>query len=458
MFIFSALNAQTQVRCVPGDTPRHCVQLLIAMRAYDETQDALASTNTGIGALALPARSAVKDFLSAASAHIYGSSVKDSGTSLVLDYNFLKLFNLEGVFPDPVVSPGVAASTTTPEQLSRGDDVITTLSYNLLTRHFGRDVDRALFDSILLALISNTPPATATVPATAYDTPFVQLFPDAAARVTAMAEYETTAIAMLQAPAAKQLEGDVAALANNQPQLFISALYHHRAIDVGPDERGLRLTWEIGNENTNTFRSLEGRDCESRGDCLAAITNFAARTAKRHRTGRLALAIQYGKSALNNPSVGGYSEAATNGLSYMATYGMEVSGFTGQPTRFDIAYTYDGKKATHNFTTGNPVKMPLRGSTLAARDIAIPPSRIRDSAAFTITQPVARNLYVPVSVIIATHDDWLPPVSGFPISFPLPSSIPPRHLVHRETSVEAGIRFVLPAFRHPSPNPACCCR
>ncbi|HEY2830648.1 MAG TPA: hypothetical protein VGJ88_11070, partial [Thermoanaerobaculia bacterium] len=329
-------NAIALERCLPSDTPRQCVQRLITTRAYEDAQAAVAATNPGTSTVASPVRSAVKDFLSAGSAHVVGSSVKDSGTSLILDYNFLRQFNVEGIFPDPVASPGVAAATQAPEKLSRGDDVLATFSYNLLTRHFGRDIDRALFDPMLLALISNTAPATNAVPATAYDTPFVQLFPDAAARMTAMAEYETAAIAALP-PVALQLATDFKDLAKNQPQIFASALYHHRALDVGPDERGVRLTWEIGTDNVNTFRSHEGRDCETRGDCVAALTNFAARTAKRHRTNRLALGIQYGKTALNNPNAGGFSEVATSGLSYLATYGQEISGFTGQPGRFDVS-------------------------------------------------------------------------------------------------------------------------
>lgn len=448
---------------MPADTPRQCVQRLITTRAYENAQNAVAATNLGPSTVASPLRSAVKDFLSAASAQIEGSSVKDSGTALILDYNLLKRINLEATFPDPAASPA-AASTGTVEQLSRGDDVLTTLSYNVVTRYFGRNVDRALFDSILAALISNAAPATAAVPGTSYDTPFLQLFPDAAARVTALAEYESAAIAALPA-VATQLGSDLAQLANRQPQLFASGLYHHRAAAVGPDEHGFRLTWEIGMDNLNTFRREEGRGCEARGDCLASFSDFTARTSKRHRTGRLSLAVQYGKTALNNG--GTFTEVATNGFTYLATYGQEISSFTGQPARFDLAYTYDGKKTTRGFTTGGAASS--RVTTFVAQDgTVIPPSSIHDAIAFTITQPVARNLSVPVSVVRLKHDEWIPgsrcdlngPIN-VPISFPLPTPVPctpPTHRLFSKTEVVLAVHYQVPPFPRPAQNPACCCK
>ncbi|HEX3108108.1 MAG TPA: hypothetical protein VHU41_03360, partial [Thermoanaerobaculia bacterium] len=358
LLIFTTIGAGAEERCLTTDTPRQCVQRLITTRAYENAQATLAATNPGTSTVASPTRSAVKDFLSAASANIEGSSVKDSGTSLILDYNFLKQVNLEATFPDPAPSPA-AASVNPVQQLSRGDDVLVTLSYNLLTPRFGRNVDKSLFDSMLLALISNTAPATAAIPVTAYDTPFVQLLPDAAACVTAMAEYETAANAALPA-VADQLGKDLADLADRQPQLFASGLYHRRAPNVGPDEHGFRVTMEIGTDNLNTFRDHEGRDCQPRGDCLAAFTNFTARTAKIHRTGRLALAIQYGKTALND--AGAYTEVATDGFTYLATYGQQISSFTGQPARIDISYSYDGTKLTQGFTQSALGSVPRRGS------------------------------------------------------------------------------------------------
>ena len=471
MLILAAFDMQAAERCLPGDTPRQCVQRLITMRAWENAQAALAATNPGASTVASPIRSAVKDFLSVGSAHVDGSSVKDGGTALIIDYNFIKQINLEATFPDPALSPAAEAAHA-PPQLSRGDDVLTTLSYNLLTPRFGRHVDKPLFDSILGALISNTAPATAAVPVTSYDTPFLELLPDTAARVTAMAEYEAAVIAALPA-VANQLGEDFKDLANRQPQIFASGLYRRRSSEIGPDLHGFRLTWEIGNDNVNTFRDHEGHGCEARGDCLAAFTNFTAREAKRHRAGRLALAIQYGKTALNNAAT--YTEVATKGFTYMGTYGQEVSGFTGQPTRIDLSYTYDGTKASHALTTGGTTTSQRRASIFAARDVTvIPPSSVHDALAFTITQPVGKNFYVPMSVVRAKHDDWLPgtcvqgqapdpipnPVSSPVPNFPAPVLVctSPTHRLYSKTEFHVAIRYQFPSLSHPSPNSSCCCK
>ncbi|HEY2324214.1 MAG TPA: hypothetical protein VGJ82_15250 [Thermoanaerobaculia bacterium] len=476
MLIFTAADVSAEERCLPTDTPRQCVQRLITTRAYENAQAALAATNPGTSTVASPIRSAVKDFLSAGSAHVDHSSVKDSGTALIIDYNFVKQINLEATFPDPAPSPAAAAGTAV-QQLSRGDDVLATLSYNLLTRRFGRNVDRSLFDSMLLAVISNAAPATGAVPVTSYDTPFQQLFPEVAPRVTAMAEYEAAALAALPA-VANQLGTDLKDLANRQPQIFASGLYRRRASAVGPDEHGIRLTWEIGTGNVNTFRREEGHDCETRGDCLAAFTNFTARTAKAHRLGRLALAIQFGKTALND--AGTYSEVATRGFTYLATYGQEISGVTGQPARFDVSYTYDGKKAAHTFTTSGTAVPPRRGSPSATAVFSngagggIPPSSIPNALAFTFTQPVARNLSAPLSVVRVTHDDWLPGAcvpgpAPDPIASPVSSPVPllpdpilvctgPTHRRHSEIEYHLALRYQLPPFPHPPQSPSCCCK
>lgn len=484
LLIFGAARAQAGERCLPSDTPRQCVQRLITARAWDTAQATLADSNTGTSTVASPVRSAVKDFLAAASAHVEGSSAKDSGTALVIGYNYMKQVNLEATFPDPKPSPAAsstATSTTTSSasatdttgtgalpQLSRGDDVLVTLSYNLLTRRFGRDINKPLFDSILLALVSKTAPTTAAVPVTSYDTPFVQLIPDAAARVTAMAEYETAAIAAMP-DVAKQLGTDLGELANRQPQIFASGLYQRRAPQIGPDLHGFRLTWEIGNDNLNSFRDQGGRDCETRGDCLAAFTDFTARNAKRHRTGRLALAIQYGKTALNNE--GKFTEVATQYLTYMATYGQQISSFTAQPTRIDLSYTYDGKRWTKGFTTGGTGATSRRVSTFAAPvdQTVIPPSSIHDALGFTVTQSIGRNLTVPVSVVRSNHDDWTPgtncviaappnSVSSPVVIVPSPPCTPPAHRRHGETEYRLGLRIQLPSFSRPPQNPSCCCK
>jgi hypothetical protein len=295
------------------------------------------------------------------------------------------------------------------------------------------------------------------VPPAAYDTPFLQLFPDTAARLTAMADYETAAIAALPGVASK-LGDDLAQLANRQPQLFASGLYRRRGAAVGPDERGFRVTWEIGTDNVNTFRDHEGRDCETRGDCLAAFTNFTARTSKTPQIGRLSIAAQYGKTALND--AGTFTEVPTAGFTYLATYGQDLPSFTGKPTRIDLSYTFDGTKATHGFTTTG-LSIPRRGAPLSALDnTTIPPSSVHDSLAVTITPALGSNLSVPISVASVNHDDWFPAggLNPTPVSFPYPVTTQATHVRYRRKVVYVTVIYRVPSFSRPPQSPACCCK
>ena len=87
LLILIASNAYAEERCLSSETPRQCMKRLITTRAYVTAQSALAGSNTGPGIVSSPIRSAVKDFLSAGSAQIDGSSLKDSGKALTIDYN-----------------------------------------------------------------------------------------------------------------------------------------------------------------------------------------------------------------------------------------------------------------------------------------------------------------------------------------------------------------------------------
>ena len=462
LFIFSAWNLQAdEARCFANDTPRQCLQRLITTRAYETAQASLGAANTGPTSVSSPIRSAAKDFLSVASAHIDGSTVKDSGAALTIDYNFPQAIlgsgrqlNLEAEFPNPVASPAVAAATTAPLSLSRGDDVAVALSYNLVTRHFGRGFggNRELFDSMLLALAARTAPATASVPATSLDTTFAQILPDAAARANAMAEFETAAISALPAAAAN-IVNDLTQLANNQPQIFATYLNHHRAKTVGANKHGFRATWEIGTDNLNSFRRSEGRDCEARGNCLEALELYKARTVREHRTGHLALAIEYGITSTNDTGVAAITELPTKTLTYMATYGAEMTSFSGHPGRFDLALTYDGHKTTRGFTTS--------GFAAAAHVLSaptpqgFPTSTLQSAAVVTFTQPLSQNLSGLMSVASLDHDDWTPAV---PFSGSFPSPPRPVHTHHRETFVQGGISIKLPPFSRPSPKGSCCCK
>src|SRR5438067_824041 len=194
-----AFDAAAQQRCLSDDTPRQCMRRLITTRAYVNAQAEAASTNSGTPAVIGPIRSAVKDFLSAASAHLAGSTVKDSGTAFTIDYNLpgtllgaRRQVNLEAVVTDPALSPAVQADlasdsaklSAAKQSLGRGDDILVALSFNPITPRFGRSVEsnQALLDSMVLAFAAGSAPAIAAIPAERFDTAFSQIVADPAAR------------------------------------------------------------------------------------------------------------------------------------------------------------------------------------------------------------------------------------------------------------------------------------
>jgi len=462
LLVLMASGVRAEERCVATETPRQCLRRLIEARAWVDAQAQLAAANTGPSSVSTPIRSAVKDFLSLASAHVDGSSVKDSGTALILDYNLWQQANLEATLPDAVVSPAVGAvqsATTTPapQSLGRGDDVTVTFSFSHATQHFGRSLDphRSLFDAMLLGLVSDSGPSIAAIPTTSFDTTFVESFPDATARVSAMADFETAAIAAMP-PVVDRLTTDLNRLAANQPQLYVTALYHHRKPDVGPKERGARITWEIGSDNINTFRREEGRDCESRGGCVAAMTDYATRTTKAHRSGRLSLGIEYRATSENDPTAiaPAISEIPTHSITYMATYGREITSFaTGRQGRIDLALTYDGRRFSRDIVT---TEQSARVRRAPNEPQFLPPSFTRFSAATTLTQPLSDSFSVPLAVVWSDREEWFPGTSTVIISPPPRDAHTVPYKTHRhQFEFHAGIRYQVPPF----PRPAkCCCR
>jgi hypothetical protein len=471
-------TASSEEQCQPQDTPRQCVQRLIVARAYESAQADLAAKNTGTSALSSPLRSAVKDFLSAASAHVDGSSVKDNGTSLILDYNLPSTIvgsshqaNFEATIADAKASPAVQSildhnpsEASSVEQLGRGDDVVATLSFNAVTKRFGRSLEphRSLFDSMLTGMIGDatqsSAPVTAAVPATSYDTPFAQLFPKDEERSKAMADFEAAAVGALPA-VAEQAKAKLSDLADRQPQLYVTGLYHYQKALAGPRGRGARVTWEIGTNNVNTFRRREGRDCETKGTCYTALREYNDRIGKEHRTDRLALSVEYSNTSLNdvagltNPSI---EEAPTYGFEYAATYGREVTSFVnGRQGRIDFTVIHNGGKTRKGFTTvASQRAAPLAGIVDAQ---VLPPSMTRRSAALTFTQPLIDRLSMPVGIVVADHVDSFPGIT--PVISPAGKGAVPFTTHRRTVEVHVGLRYQVPQVSSPSPSAKpCCCK
>jgi hypothetical protein len=485
ILVLTAVNAAAEQRCVAQETPRQCLRRLIAARAYETVQAEVGVANTGPGTVSSPIRSAVKDFLSVVSAHLDQSTLNDNGKALVLDYNLpvtilgaIRQVNLETVLTDPELSAQTqqalagdpAALASLKHSLNHADDVSFSLTFNPVTQRLGRSVDphRALLQSMVLALVTNGGPAIATIPPASFDTPFNQILPDDAARMTAMADFETAATTAMPAAAAL-LVTDFTRLVKNQPQFDGSATYRQRKQVVGPRERRYRLTWEIQTDNINSFRRAEGRDCEAKGNCLTAFNDYTSRTAAEHRTGRLALAIEYHSTAKNDPhlTVNPFVEEKATRLTYSVTYGQEITSFvSGKQGRIDFTLDYDGKSTTHQVQTQFPARFvgsAYGEGTLPSQ--SLPASTTRLAAAATISQPITDRLSVPLSFVWTDRDEWLPGTSTPPLPIsPSPGGngrTQPFRSDQRKLVVHLGVIYRLPAFSRPSPSStpsACCCR
>jgi hypothetical protein len=479
LLILMASGAAAEERCTSEETPRQCLRQLVETHAYETAQAQLQKVTTAPSVTSSPVRTPLKDFLSAAAAHVEGSTVKESGQALTFDYNLPVLrpqVNFQVTLPDPALSPAVnaevannaAAKALLRDALSRGDDVTGSISFNAVNRWFGLSLrpHRALFDSMLYALAGTAASITPSVPAASLDTPFVQLFPDPAARITAMAEFEAASIAALPQAAAR-ISDDLTRLAGNQPQLFATVQYHHRKPSIGARERAYRLTWEIGSDNLNAFRRGGGRDCEPAGTCLAAFSDYASRTARRHRSGRVSLAIEYRDTDDNDPGLTAppVIERGSHKLTYSVAYGQEIPSLFGAPRgRIDWTLNFDGAHSTRNITATPQSRAPAASLTIGPTTQFLPPSSTR-SFAVMLTQPLWRGVTLPLSVVRVERKLWLPgTLPALTISPPPPAGADthtrPYPTNERTIEVLIGIRWVLPSFTpRNAPKPKeCCCR
>ncbi|MGZ5451273.1 MAG: DUF5979 domain-containing protein [Thermoanaerobaculia bacterium] len=166
---------------------------------------ASAQESVAAGAVSAPGRSSLKDFLSTASLHI------DQET-LSLEYGFFgkkKPLRLQVVFEKPDVSDAVKHVVGDAEpSLSAADDVTAALTFSLVNRRFGRNIEphRALFE---------------TLPGR---------------------------------------ERELGLLLHNQPQLYFTAEYRFRRDVAGPREFGALLGWEFSRASLNEFLAHPERE------------------------------------------------------------------------------------------------------------------------------------------------------------------------------------------------------
>ncbi|MCU1348127.1 MAG: hypothetical protein JWO56_1157, partial [Acidobacteria bacterium] len=156
--------ARGDVHCLESDTPRQCLQRISVEHAALAAQKVAADAPTGDNVSTSPARSALKDFLTAASSQLTTSTLTENkDESLALAYNLPfdllganRQIRVEAVFMKPKLSPAVAsvAGVKAPaieKGLSAADNVVFDLSFNPVTRRFGRSIapHRKLLESLL---------------------------------------------------------------------------------------------------------------------------------------------------------------------------------------------------------------------------------------------------------------------------------------------------------------------
>jgi hypothetical protein len=458
-------------RCLESDTPRQCFRrnlTAVAVQAAKAQLDQMRPKATDDAV----ARVASQDFNTPVSVKTLTGTPADK--QFVFDANALQQIHLQTVMRDPHVSAAFfdAAQRAVLERLlGRGDDTALTLAFNRLTRAFGIAVDphRRFIESLLLDLAGDALPASAAVAADKMDTPFEQLFPDRSARLAAMTAFETaSAAAELPKLAADRIIAPFAKALASQPQIYLSLGSDHRSDVVGPRERNVTLHWEIGADNLNTFRRDEGRDCEQTHSCLAALTAFGNRVERRRfDPGRIALSAGYHRSLSATPEqalLPPFTFEPGHWLSYSVTYGRTIEAMgADKPGAIDVTFNY----RTHSTAAAAPPATTTRAplaSTLAEipGTLHVPPPATRYSVAALVTQPVTRQLSVPVTIAYSSGTDYV----ATPGSTTVSPALPPRVVArpHSGFSVLAGLQYHVPSAPRPSPpSPPkpqpqnCCC-
>lgn len=445
LMLVSAIRADEPV-CSPSDTPRLCLQKIAGARAVEAVQAAAALTNKGVNSIASPQRSTIKDFFTPLGALADVSTVNNNQKALTLNYNPIPgQLQVETTFVTPKVNDvvsnliGEASTSGLQHELSNGDDAVIAVTFNRRTRQFGAAAasHRHLIGALLIESMSADPNLDRT---------FAESGGDPAA-------FETTGRAALVA-AMTNIDAAVVPRLNNQPQLYGSAIYHHRKDVVGPSAPSLRLTWAIGTQNLNDFYANEGSDCGTA--CAAAFHRFVQRTPGAANAPRFTLAAEYKmrektEVSATNP----VALAAPHRIGYSIGYGRPFASLaSGKEGRIDFALDYDGQKMTKAVTAkSGAIGAVTLASPLQIPVIDAPRDRIR--AAGTFTQQLSDRVSVPVSLV---WTDRVVAFAGRPLIVS-PSLQQPAGLHERRLEVHFGIQYRItqPSPFAPPPS-SCCCR
>jgi hypothetical protein len=504
--IVGSVPAMAQPHCAASDTPRQCIVRWIpgaarpgsttttnAVPAAQAVQNTVASFIGGQDSLDPPSRTALKDFLSILSGSLDASTLGDDGTALTFGYSLpgtilgaQRPIRLETVFVRPQLSAATTAVITDPDALARLekslsslDDDTATLTFHPESRRVGLRLDPhlALFTAVYLGALrkSGADPeifltqaaAAAGIVADDLNRPINDLAADPIAQRTLLAALETSAAAAFST-LPPDLTKDFAILLGNQPQVYASALYHHRKDIIGPPEFAARVTWESSTRNLNTFYRSEGRDCmegSPRDDfdehCAAAFAAHLQRVPTARRGDRLALSLEYRATAQMTVSPTGaltpYTVQPTRSLVYAAVYGRPFASFiTGKEGWIDFSLAYNGTTHTRTVTTRDLLTTPA-AEAFPPEDLPLqlPPPRVRGAAALSYTQPINERFSISVAAVYTDREESAP---RRPIVISPPQERSVITLEEKGMTIHVGVTYrVPPGGGSPGTKPCSCC-
>src|SRR5262249_32939025 len=280
----------------------------------------------------------------------------------------------QSIFSDPALAADVraplgSASDAAKARLTNFDDVTSLVYYDPVNEHLGRSLapHRELLDALEDSTAAELARSAAVLAAHPeiridQDTPFTSI-PDRDTR--------QQLIALLEAAAKEEKQSmtrsaatvkALTRLVNNQPQLYVGATYHYRNPLVGPDERSVKATFELGAKSLNRFRREHGDAClAARTETDPARKGAAGKTCRNEliefagsgpatADDRLAFSLEYRKAESESVDLSGFGvsspdtpvlRAGSHSLVYSLTYGRPVGTVAAKDARLDLAVNYD---------------------------------------------------------------------------------------------------------------------
>ena len=418
--------SECQLRLNPGSAKELSSKEIEAVRTA--IQQKTASEPTGLPSLNLPTGSAKRDFLSLFAASVSNAKVNDAGTTYTMDWNvpvgifgpkdILKLQAVVNTAPTIDASLKTALESHAGASVDTGDknDITVSTSYAPVGIGIGRSIapHKAFLETLAVAAYDAARPSNEAE--RARDLKLQQLIKDGLATpgpdfseptfggiTDPLQAIELAKLTAEAASVAKDSQQKVVlsneqfgvnrvyALLGNQPQFYVSALYHERSPEIGADEFSGRLTYEWSSINLNSFYRAAGDACSKRSDpeCIKKFGSYVKDNADAiDNAPRFSLSIDVAQTHANDIvvpkfAINLHSSSARKVLA-SAAYSREFHQGTGErDSRFDASVSYED-------VTGDATK----------------DDRFIGSAIFT--QKINDTFSLPVGIVFANHKQYLP--------------------------------------------------